>query len=89
MGAITSNANPPHNELVAMRTNYGYAPPEGFLYNWQQIIQGKSKSFAYNTFFSQKIGLFDYGVIIMNIIISLILINLVWLALIPKKEKTI
>lgn len=86
IGALTSNANPPHKELSAMWKNYGYAPPEGILNNYQQLLHGQSKSFVYNTYFHSLVSVQHYAYIIAGTIGALILICLIWLITAKKTE---
>lgn len=77
LGTLTTNAVPPKVEGVYLHIKYN------FLYNWQVFKEGKSSSFIYNTYFSSKISLMEYYLIIY---LSLLFIMLVILFIIPLFE---
>lgn len=78
-GALTTNTNPPLSEILGMQMKYGSAPPVGYLKNFDEIRNGYSKSFAYNTYFRPHMNLQSYALTLFGSVLGLIVISTLWL----------
>lgn len=69
LGALTTNAVPPKIEADYLKMKYN------FFLNWDFLIDNRSSSFIYNTFFADKISLIQYFVyIFFSVMIALYLV---------------
>lgn len=62
LGALTTNALPPRIEADFLHTQYN------FLFNLKFLNSGKSGSFIYNTYLSDRISLMDYFTVIYSVL---------------------
>lgn len=61
-GALTTNLLPPKVEAVYLHLLYGLNV------TWNNILANQSSSYVYNTYFSHKISLLNYGLILFAVI---------------------
>lgn len=71
VGALTTSANPPKVEILGLETLSGHEEKYSYDRNFQFLLSGKTKSFAYNTFFSHSISPVQYYYFIVGLILGL------------------
>ena len=70
LGALSTNANPPQAEVLALEKLSGVPQLYTYEHNYQYIISGLSKSFVWQTFAHPYISAWQYYQIIVGIIIA-------------------
>jgi hypothetical protein len=78
IGALTTDAVPPKGEAIALHSNYG------ILYDWDFLIRGMTRSFAYNYYFHNFMSLTDYYLLLFVFISA---IGIFLIVLIPGRNK--
>lgn len=66
LGALTTNQVPPKVEAVVLNMKWNY------MLNWDMFNSGQTSSFLYKTYFIKYLSLFNYGLIILVAIISVV-----------------
>ena len=70
LGALTTNAIPPHSEAIGLKTGWN------FLRNWEFFRNGRSGSFFYRVFASEQVSLTDYFALIYAAVVCVALVLL-------------
>jgi len=87
IGAVTSNENPPKSEVLALESLTNQRERYTFTRNMEMLNQNRSKSFAYNTWFSNNVNAWQFVTILATSINGVLTISL--LALILAKSKKV
>lgn len=80
LGALTTNQVPPKVEGVYLKIKYN------FLLNWDYLLQDRSSSYVYNTYFSQNNSLFHYSLALYAVIMVMFVLILFLFPYLVKDE---
>jgi LmbE family N-acetylglucosaminyl deacetylase len=86
LGALTSIANPPKVEVLALEKLSGTVQKYTFERNWDFLLSGQSKSFLFQIFFHQYITAVQYYYLILGII--LIIFIYLFVSLIKQRNES-
>lgn len=68
LGAITTSANPPKIEAVALSEKYGVVQKYSYDRNYQYLVDNKSKSFVYGQFLKDYLSAWQFYLLISTLI---------------------
>lgn len=78
LGALTTNANPPQLEVLALEKQSGKQEKYTFVRNWDYLNIKGSKSFVYNTYFKNFLSPVQYYWLLVSIITIILSSNLLY-----------
>jgi len=89
MGALTSNANPPKNEAIALEKSFYLPQPYSFDRNIEYLDNGFSKAYAFGAFVKNYMSAWDFFALISLSLIYVQGILIMMLRLSANTEKTL